>query len=188
HEQIIGELQRVCREGDPTAGAYKILSELGADRLGNTTYTARAARTGEVVAVKVTPLVAPIPRVAGQRLIAELFLVRDMRAHANVLSFLDLYLVQETEVWMVTEHIDSGVPLEELIERNHGSFTEERIARVCLEICKGLAHLHSQLILHRDIRSASILLSPTGLVKLTSFTFAAQLPSIESKRRTMVST
>ncbi|KAJ7718770.1 kinase-like domain-containing protein [Mycena maculata] len=189
HDQIIGELRRVCRDGGDTGpGAYHSLTALSADRWGNRTYTARAERTGETVAVKVMRLTAPVPRLAGQRLIAELFLVRDMRPHANILSFLDLYLVQDQEVWLVTEHLKGGLTLEELIAYNHAAFTEERMARICLETCKGLAHLHEQLILHRDIRSASLVVSPAGRVKITAFTFAAQLPSAAAKRRTMVST
>ncbi|KAJ7465743.1 kinase-like domain-containing protein, partial [Mycena galericulata] len=190
HDQILSELHRVCRDGDPSVtGSYKILDTLGTDRMGNTTYTARAARTGEIVAVRITHLPAPpVPRLAGQRLIAELFLVRDMRSHPNVLSFLDLYVAQDRAVWLVTEHLQGALTLEALIALNHAAFTEERMARIFLETCKGLAHLHEQLILHRDIRSASIIVSPAGRVKITAFTFAAQLPSAADKRRTMVST
>ncbi|KAJ6544396.1 kinase-like domain-containing protein [Mycena capillaripes] len=67
------------------------------------------------------------------------------------------------------------------------AWSEEQIARVMLEISKGLAHLHEQLIIHRDIRADSILVDPKGRVKITNFAFAAQLPSRAAKRRTMVS-
>ncbi|KAJ7166114.1 kinase-like domain-containing protein [Mycena filopes] len=187
HEQIIGELQRVCRDSDPR-GAYAIIAPLSTDKLGRVSYTARADRTGEVVVVKTTILEEPIERFAGKRLITELFLVRDMLAHPNVIGFYDLYLVETSEVWLVTEYMKEGVTLGDVIAGTKGEFTEERMARICLEACKGLAHLHSQLIIHRDIRSDSIIIDPRGRVKITGFAFSVQLPDKAAKRRTMVST
>ncbi|KAJ7211612.1 kinase-like domain-containing protein [Mycena pura] len=156
--------------------------------MGNACYTARAARTGQVVLLRATALTPPVDRFAGQRLITELFLMRDMLAHANVVAFYDLYLVGKREVWLVQEYVADGAPLGELVAHNPGAFSEAQIARVCLEMCKGLAHLHSQLILHRDIRSDSIIVDPKGHVKITNFAYAVQLPDAAAKRRTMIST
>ncbi|KAJ7705947.1 kinase-like domain-containing protein [Mycena metata] len=183
----MGELRRVCRDNDPH-GAYAILDELSTDKLGRVSYTARAARTGEVVVVKVTILEEPIERFSGKRLITELFLVRDMSSHPNVVGFYDLYLVEMSEVWLVTEYMKEGVPLGDIIANTKGEFTEERMARICFETCKGLAHLHSQLIIHRDMRSDSIIIDPKGRVKITGFAFSVQLADKAAKRRTMVST
>ncbi|KAJ7661342.1 kinase-like domain-containing protein [Mycena polygramma] len=187
HDQIIAELRRACRDDNPF-NAYTILDSLSIDRLGRTSYTARAARTGETVVVKTSILEEPVEKFAGQRLITELFLMRDMLPHPNVVGFYDLYMVDTTEVWLVTEYMKEGVTLRELIARTASTFTEERIGRVCLEVCKGLAHLHNQLIIHRDIRSDSIIVDPKGRVKITGFDFSVQLPDKAAKRRTMVST
>ncbi|KAK7001671.1 kinase-like domain-containing protein [Favolaschia claudopus] len=187
HDQIIGELRRVCRDSDPR-NAYKILDTLSVDRLGRTSYTARAARTGEIVVVKSNVLEPPVERFAGKRLITELFLMRDMLSHPNVISFYDLYLVEESEVWLVTEYMSTGVSLGDIIAKTTSKFTEERIARICLEVCKGLSHLHSQLIMHRDMRSDSIIIDNKGRVKITGLAFSVQLPDKAAKRRTMVST
>ncbi|KAF8169013.1 kinase-like domain-containing protein [Mycena galopus ATCC 62051] len=187
HDQIIGELRRVCREGDPL-NAYKILDNLSVDQLGRTSYTARASRTGETVVVKSNVLEAPIEKFAGQRLITELFLMRDMLSHRNVLSFYDLYLVEESEVLLVTEYIAGGHTLGDIIANTASKFTEEQIARICVETCQGLAHLHSQLIIHRDMRSDSIIIDAKGRVKITGLAFSVQLPDKAAKRRTMVST
>ncbi|KAF7333014.1 Pkinase-domain-containing protein [Mycena venus] len=187
HGQIIDELKRVCRDSDPR-NAYKILDSLSTDRLGRMSYTARAARTGEVVVVKSCVLEAPVEKFTGQRLITELFLMRDMLSHPNVVSFYDLYLVEEAEVWLVTEYMAGGVTLGDIISKTASRFSEEQVARICLEACKGLAHLHSQLIIHRDMRSDSIIIDPKGRVKLTGLAFSVQLPDKAAKRRTMVST
>lgn len=41
---------------------------------------------------------------------------------------------------------------------------EEQIATVCLSVLKALAYLHSQGVIHRDIKSDSILLTSDGRV------------------------
>nr|GAT45117.1 Pkinase-domain-containing protein [Mycena chlorophos] len=215
HDQIIAELFRACRASSPLKSSeYKYLSTLpGVDRMGNGRHTARATRTGEVVLLRVTPLPCPVERFAGQRLINELFLMRDMRPSPNVVGFYDLYLATEkkergeeaededsdededefrglSEVWLVQQYMAEGASLSELIAYNNGpgAFKEEWVARICLEAAKGLAHLHDQLIIHRDIRSESLLVDPRGRVKITNFAYAVQLPTAQAKRRTMVST
>lgn len=38
-----------------------------------------------------------------------------------------------------------------------------------LQTCKGLAHLHAQNIIHRDIKSDNVLLDARGNVKISKF-------------------
>ncbi|RAL67038.1 hypothetical protein DID88_007818 [Monilinia fructigena] len=54
-----------------------------------------------------------------------------------------------------------------------------------LETLKGLQHLHSKGVIHRDIKSDNILLSMDGNIKLTDFGFCAQINEAHNKRTTM---
>ena len=46
---------------------------------------------------------------------------------------------------------------------------EEQIATVCLSVLRALSYLHTQGVIHRDIKSDSILLTSDGRVRCYSF-------------------
>lgn len=65
---------------------------------------------------------------------------------------------------------------------------EHLISYIFREVLKGLASLHRQHRIHRDIKSDNILIATDGKVKLSDFGYAAQLTSEKDKRNTLVGT
>lgn len=183
------KLRSVVSQDDPKV-IYKTLAKIGQGASGHV-YKAEVLDPRPVlpnekpikfVAIKQMDL-SHQPR---KELIVNEILVMKESNHANIVNFLDSYLVKSNELWVVMELMEGGA-LTDVIENNN-PLSEPQISSICFETCKGLWHLHKQSIIHRDIKSDNVLLDADGKVKITDFGFCAKLTDQKSKRATMVGT
>ncbi|XP_064260782.1 serine/threonine-protein kinase PAK 3-like [Passer domesticus] len=136
--------------------------------------------TGEEVAIKKISL---LQGSSSELCLNEIQVMRGTK-NANLVNYVDSYLVDE-ELWLVMEYMDGG-SLHDVIRETH--MAEGEIAAVSRECLQGLDFLHSNQVIHRDIKSHNILLGLDGSVKLADFGLAAQLTAEQSKRRSAVGT
>lgn len=102
-------------------------------------------------------------------IVNEIIVMKDSK-HPNIVNFLDSFLQeQNNELWVVMEFMEGGA-LTDVID-NNPVITEDQISTICFETCKGLAHLHSQDIIHRDIKSDNVLLDRVGNVKISKLRY-----------------
>lgn len=178
HEQFRAALQMVVSAGDPRENLEQFM-KIGEGSTG-TVCIATDKTTGRKVAVKKMDLRKQQRR---ELLFNEVVIMRDYH-HPNIVEMYDSFLVGD-ELWVVMEFLEGGA-LTDIV--TYARMDEEQIATVCKQCLKALAYLHSQGVIHRDIKSDSILLAADGRVKLSDFGFCAQVSQELPKRKSLVGT
>ncbi|XP_028809023.1 serine/threonine-protein kinase PAK 6b [Denticeps clupeoides] len=178
HDEFKSALKTVVDKGDPRTYLESFV-KIGEGSTG-VVCIARERHTGRQVAVKMMDLRKQQRR---ELLFNEVAIMRDYR-HRNVVEMYKSALVEE-ELWVIMEYLQGG-DLTRIVSET--SLTEEQIATVCEAVLQALAYLHAQGVIHRDIKSDSILLSLDGRVKLSDFGFCAQISKDIPKRKSLVGT
>uniref|UniRef100_A0A8B9D0K1 non-specific serine/threonine protein kinase n=1 Tax=Anser brachyrhynchus TaxID=132585 RepID=A0A8B9D0K1_9AVES len=178
HEQFRAALQMVVDPGDPRTYLDNFI-KIGEGSTG-IVCIATIKSTGKLVAVKKMDLRKQQRR---ELLFNEVVIMRDYQ-HENVVEMYNSYLVGD-ELWVVMEFLEGGA-LTDIV--THTRMNEEQIAAVCLAVLKALSVLHAQGVIHRDIKSDSILLTHDGRVKLSDFGFCAQVNKEVPRRKSLVGT
>ncbi|XP_066490906.1 serine/threonine-protein kinase PAK 6 isoform X2 [Tiliqua scincoides] len=178
HEQFKAALRMVVDQGDPRTMLENYV-KIGEGSTG-IVCIAREKHSGRQVAVKMMDLRKQQRR---ELLFNEVVIMRDYQ-HDNVVEMYKSYLVGD-ELWVLMEFLQGGA-LTDILSQIR--LNEEQIATVCESVLQALAYLHSQGVIHRDIKSDSILLTLDGRVKLSDFGFCAQISKDVPKRKSLVGT
>ncbi|KAF5134348.1 Serine/threonine-protein kinase CLA4 [Metarhizium anisopliae] len=193
--EVMAKLKEAVSKDDPNM-SYSKQKKIGQGASGSV-YVAKIKETAQGVAREVLRQQGARAQVAIKQMdlahqprkeliVNEIMVMKDSR-HRNIVNFLDAFLRNNNqELWVVMEYMEGGA-LTDVID-NNPSISEEQISTICNETCHGLQHLHSQSIIHRDIKSDNVLLDARGNVKITDFGFCAKLTETKSKRATMVGT
>lgn len=160
--EVVTALKRICSEGDPR-DIFKNFQKIGQGASGGV-FTGYQRGNNRLVAIKQMNLDQQPKK---DLIINEILVMKDS-SHPNIVNFIDSYLC-DGELWVVMEYMEGG-SLTDVVTFN--IMTEGQIASVCREVLKGLQHLHSKGVIHRDIKSDNILLSNEGNIKLSKNTFA----------------
>ncbi|KAF4581857.1 STE/STE20/PAKA protein kinase [Ophiocordyceps camponoti-floridani] len=193
--EVMAKLKEAVSKDDPNM-SYSKQKKIGQGASGSV-YVAKIKDTAQGIAREVLRQQGSRAQVAIKQMdlahqprkeliVNEIMVMKDSR-HRNIVNFLDAFLRNNNaELWVVMEYMEGGA-LTDVID-NNPSISEEQISTICHETCCGLQHLHSQSIIHRDIKSDNVLLDARGNVKITDFGFCAKLTETKSKRATMVGT
>ncbi|RMB88912.1 hypothetical protein DUI87_34678 [Hirundo rustica rustica] len=158
---------------------YRELEQVGKGGFGRVCRAIDTATGGEVAIKKIN-----LEDLMSMQLTVNEIIVMKRNRSPWIVNYLDSYLVHE-ELWLVMEYMDGGT-LYDVIYETHMS--EEEIAAVSRECLQGLDFLHSNHVMHRDLKSLNILLKTDGSVKLADFGYSAQLTPEQSRRNTVIGT
>ncbi|KAM9223405.1 serine/threonine-protein kinase PAK 3-like [Leptosomus discolor] len=158
---------------------YTRFEQVGQGASG-TVYTALDISTGQEVAIKQMNLQQQHKK---ERALNESLVMRENR-NPNIVNCLDSYLVGD-ELRVVMEYMAGGC-LRDVVTQF--CMDEEQMAAVCWECLQALDFLHLKQVIHRDIKSNSILLGMDRSVKLADFGFCARIIPEQSRRSTMLRT
>ncbi|KAG2200533.1 hypothetical protein INT47_012319 [Mucor saturninus] len=178
---IVKQLQDICYNIDPN-DIYRDMVKIGQGASGGVFIAYR--KTGDKGMTPVAIKQMNLEQQPKKELIINEILVMKKSQNSNIVNYLDSYL-WKGDLWVVMEYMEGG-SLTDVVTCN--MMMEGQIAAVCKEVLQGLDHLHSNGVIHRDIKSDNILLSMQGDIKLTDFGFCAQLNESQTKRTTMVGT
>lgn len=154
-----------------TAGAYRILGEIGRGGMGAVYLAERADQQfRKQVAIKLARFAGN-----GEFLLERFRHERQILAtleHPNIARLLDGGETEDGVPYIVMEYIQ-GRPLTEYI-REHGLSLPERL-KLFLKIAGAVQYAHRFLVIHRDLKPGNILVTESGDPKLLDFGIAKLL-------------
>jgi fused-like protein len=93
-----------------------------------------------------------------------------------LLMIINLFFIQ---LVVATEYVESD--LYKLLE--DGTLCEDKMRMVACQLLSALYYLHSDRILHRDIKPQNILLTSDGIIKLCDFGFSIRSMDLNSEHK-----
>ena len=155
-----------------TLGHYRIEAQLGAGGMG-VVYLAHDTTLERRVAVKVLS-----ERLLGELTARERFL-REAKT-ASALNHPHVCTVHEVgedngQAYIVMEYVE-GRPLSEALAQG---LLPDAVVRYGIQIADALAHAHDRGIVHRDLKTHNVIVTPEGRAKVLDFGLAKRLPTEE---------
>ena len=152
-----------------TISHYRILSRLGVGGMG-VVYRARDERLGRDLALKVLPAESMADVTARARLLRE----AQMASSLNHPHIAHIYEVGEDgdHLYIAMELVE-GRPLKDSIPAT--GLPHEELVEYGAQIASALAYAHGRGIIHRDLKSANVMITPEGRVKVLDFGLAKRL-------------
>ncbi|KAF0774968.1 hypothetical protein AaE_001331 [Aphanomyces astaci] len=148
---------------------YQLGLEIGKGGFG-TVFSALDLRNGKSVAIKQVSLID----MAKEELAAiesEIKLLKKLH-HENIVKYYNT-IKEEDYLYIVLEYMENG-SLAQFMKK-FGTLSETLVAMYITQVLRGLAYLHAQGVLHRDVKGANILTTKDGLVKIADFGVAIKL-------------
>eukprot|EP01113_Clastostelium_recurvatum_P032515 TRINITY_DN4190_c0_g1_i8.p1 TRINITY_DN4190_c0_g1~~TRINITY_DN4190_c0_g1_i8.p1 ORF type:complete len:587 (-),score=130.72 TRINITY_DN4190_c0_g1_i8:28-1788(-) len=170
---------------------FELLDKLGEGAFGSV-YKARHRDTHFTIAIKMVEIESMIMTKGDKggggssldELEKEISILKSCRS-TNIVSYYGSCSNGPSQLWILMDYCASG-SVRDLIETGDDALNEDELSVVALGALKGLAYLHAQHIVHRDVKAANILVAEDATVKIADFGVSAQLaPRMDTLRATL---
>jgi serine/threonine protein kinase len=151
------------------AGPYLLEKRIGRGGMGSVWLASASANSGKV-AVKLVKRGMDTSEILRRfRMERQVLASLD---HPNIARLIDGGSTPEGLPYLAMEYVE-GTPIDQFCE-SHASAITDRL-KLFLEVCAAVQFAHQNLVVHRDIKTANILVTQTGVVKLLDFGIAKLL-------------
>jgi serine/threonine protein kinase len=158
----MGEL----RPGTELADKYKIKDVVGRGGMG-IVYKAEDRKLKRHVALKFLPPELIQDKEAKERFILEAQTAAAL-AHPNICTIHEIN-EQDDESFIAMEYVE-GQNLRDKLRK--GPLEVEEVLDITIQVAQGLDEAHKKNIIHRDIKSANVMVTPSGQAKIMDFGLA----------------
>lgn len=130
-------------------------------------YCAKELSTGRTVALKQIKLNGKegFPRTAIREII-----IMKKHVHPNILSIEEVVWAEDGDVFLVMDYYNYD--LRKLLEKHQLKFNGSEVKYLFSQLAKGVAYLHENVLMHRDLKTENILINTKGDLKICDFGLA----------------
>lgn len=153
--------------GTMLSGRYELLKRVGSGGMADV-YMAKDHKLNRNVAVKVLKSEYVEDEKFLKKFETEAQAVARL-SHPNIVNIYDVGM--EDGINYIVMELAEGITLKEYI-RKKGYLSPKETVEISTQIASAISHAHKNHIIHRDIKPQNILVSDTGIIKVTDFGIA----------------
>ncbi|XP_060712474.1 serine/threonine-protein kinase 10-like isoform X2 [Hemiscyllium ocellatum] len=176
----VKQYQHLRRDVDPES-VWKVIGELGDGAFGKV-LKAQNRETGAIAAAKV---IGSLDEEELEDYMVEIEILASCD-HPNIVKLLDAFYYGNS-LWILIEFCPGGAVDAIMLELERG-LTEPQIRVICRQTLEALHYLHSNKVIHRDLKAGNILLTLDGDIKLADFGVSARNAHTMQRRASFIGT
>ena len=150
---------------------YQIIKLLGKGSFGKV-YLGLQRLTNRLVAIKCLEKTHFKDESTKRKILSEVKILKRLLGHPNVVKLLEVF-ENKKYVFFVTEYATNGDLLKHA--KSGGAIPELEARHMFFQIAMGLRYIHSQNIIHRDVKLDNILLDESNRCKICDFGVSRQI-------------